>query len=137
MNKKILYAIVLIFDISYAMVFFIIYAYIVGRYNNFLFERLFGDINQKNNKILIMFEITAQFIAVGLLSLFGRYIFQIIPFSFDKFFGFKRTLLNKLFNGSFLTIFLIMFQTNIQNKINYIKKIDSNKYNSEENYNIF
>ena len=121
-KNELLFRIIKIIDISYIIILYFLFAYIIGIYSNLFFEKIFGNEYEKKHEIVIIFEVIIQFISIGLLSYVGRNLIQYIPFPLDNVFGFKHNLVQELISGSFLTIFLIMFQYSIQNKIDFINK---------------
>jgi hypothetical protein len=124
-NNQLLFRIIKMIDIGYIIVLFFLFAYFTGYYLNLFFEYIFGDDNEKKGKVRVILEVIAQFIGVGILSYIGRNLIQLVPFPFNNVNGFQHNMVRELISGSFLTIFLIMFQFDIQSKIYYLRNENS------------
>jgi 3-methyladenine DNA glycosylase AlkC len=56
-----------------------------------------------------------------------------IPFPLNGIYGFKYLQLNELISGTFLSVFIMLFQYNMQDKILYInKRVNNIKDNVEK-----
>jgi len=130
-NNELLFRVIKIADIAYIISLYFIFGYFIGYYINLFFEKLYGKDLDKKNYYTIILEIASQFLCVGIISYIGRNIIQLFPSPFDTIGGFKHSSVKELVSGSFLTIFLLMFQFTIQDKLNHIQY----KYN-KINYKI-
>ena len=119
--NEILFRTIKIIDIAYITVLFFIFAYIPGYYLNELFMYIYGtDFDKKTNTILYL-EVLSQIICIGIITYIGRNLVQLIPFPLDGVNGFEHSRVKELSSGGFITVFLVMFQYSMQDKLVFIK----------------
>jgi len=122
LKKDIILRTIKIVDISYIVVLYFIVGYLLGYNLDIIFLQIFGNDYKSKSKNVLILEVLLQIMIIGILSYIGRNIVLLIPFPLDGFYGFDHTLVREVRTGSFLTVFLLMFQFHLQDKINYIRK---------------
>ena len=125
-NKEFEMIIIKIIDIGYITCIYFIVAYISAKYLDKLFNKTLGKIDPKKkySQMHIIIDILIQTAITGIISYIGRNLIHIIPFPLDHYYGFDHMRVNEINLGSLLTSFLIIFQTNLQNKIMYLRQQD-------------
>jgi len=120
-KNELLFRIIKIIDIAYIAVLYFTAAYILGYHIDQIFIKLYGiDYKNKSNLILSL-EVLSQIICIAIVTYIGRNLVELIPFPLDGINGFVHTRVKELKSGAFMTVFLIMFQYSMQNKILFIK----------------
>jgi hypothetical protein len=120
-ENQALFRTVKILDISYIAVIYFILAYFVGGIINDGFEKLYGrDYSSKSINVLLL-EVLSQIICIGITTYIGRNLVEYIPSPLDGIGGFIHGRVKELTSGSFLNIFLVMFQYSMQDKLFYIR----------------
>jgi hypothetical protein len=121
-SNNFLFRITKITDIAFLAVLFFSIAYIFGYYLNVFFTNLYGlDFSKKTNVVLLL-EVLSQIVCIAIVIYIGRNIVEAIPSPLDGINGFVHNQLKELKSGAFFTIFIIMFQYSMQDKLALIKK---------------
>jgi hypothetical protein len=120
-SNELLFRVIKIIDIAYIAILYFIVAYIPGYYLNEFFIYAFGTDFEKKTDIVLMLEVLAQIISIGILTYIGRNIVELIPFPLDGVNGFIHKRVKELGSGAFLTVFLVMFQYSMQDKLVFLK----------------
>ena len=128
-QNELLFRIIKIIDIAYITVLFFIFAYILGGYINSFFVYIYGTDYEKKSNFILTLEVLSQIIFIGIVCYIGRNLIEHIPFPLDGINGFVHKRVKELGSGAFITVFLVMFQYYMQDKIVFIK----NRVKSEKN----
>ena len=87
------------------------------------FDLLYGDFDKseyKNQpKWKLFLNILLHVFLIGVVAYILRNIVQLIPFPLDGVAGFRHSLLKELEGGHILTVVLILFQKNLEEKVRY------------------
>ena len=120
-SNEILFRIIKIIDIAYIAILYFVFDYFPGYYLNSFFEYAYGtNYATKSNNELIG-EVLVQVICISIISYIGRNVVQMVPFPLDGINGFVHSRVKELASGAFFTVFIIMFQYSMQDKLVYIK----------------
>jgi hypothetical protein len=122
-----IFRVIKISDIAFITVCYFIVGYNMGFYIDTFFTNLYGTEYNTKSKNVLLIEVVSQIMFIGIASYIGRNIVQLIPFPLDGVYGFEHLRVKEVASGGFLTVFLVMFQYSMQDKILYIKKIVSKK----------
>jgi hypothetical protein len=128
-QNELLFRVIKIIDIAYITVLFFIFAYIFGGYINSFFVYIYGIDYEKKSNFILTLEILSQIIFIGIVCYIGRNLIEYIPFPLDGINGFVHKRVKELGSGAFITVFLVMFQYDMQEKITFIK----NRVKEEKN----
>lgn len=120
--REFIFRLIKISDIAYITVCYFIVGYFSGYYLDLFFTNLYGTDYNKKSKYVLLFEVVTQIICIGIVSYIGRNLVQLIPFPLDGVYGFEHIRVKEVASGAFLTVFLVMFQYSMQDKILHIKK---------------
>uniref|UniRef100_A0A6C0L915 Uncharacterized protein n=1 Tax=viral metagenome TaxID=1070528 RepID=A0A6C0L915_9ZZZZ len=121
-SNNILFRITKIIDIAFVAVLFFSIAYCFGYYLNVFFTNFYGlDFIKKTNAVLLL-EVLSQIVCIAVVIYIGRNIVELIPSPLDGINGLVHKQLKELKSGAFFTIFIIMFQYSMQDKLALIKK---------------
>lgn len=121
-KNELLFRVIKIIDIAYIALLYFIVAYFLGHYVDLFFTKLYGtDFTNKSNFILSL-EVLSQIICIGIITYIGRNLVELIPFPLEGVNGFVHKRVKELTSGAFLTVFLVMFQYSMQDKLLFIKK---------------
>jgi hypothetical protein len=110
-----------IVDIAYITVLYFIVGYILGFNIDLLFKKIYGTDFSKKTKFVLLLEVLLQIVCIGIISYIGRNLVQMIPFPLNGVLGFDHMKVKEVAQGAFLTIFIVMFQYTMQDKLIYIK----------------
>lgn len=87
------------------------------------FDLLYGKFNKDRYKTFskwkLFLEILLHVFAIGVVAYILRNVVELIPFPLDGVAGFRHSLLKELEGGHILTIVLILFQKNLEEKVKY------------------
>jgi hypothetical protein len=87
------------------------------------FDLLYGDFDKqkyKNQpKWKLFLEIILHVFAIGVTAYILRNLIELIPFPLDGVGGFQHSRLKELEGGHILTVVLILFQKNLEEKVKY------------------
>ena len=121
-ENELLFRVIKIIDIAYIGILYFTVAYVFGRYINKLFTNLYGiDFESKSTNVLYL-EILSQGIFISIFCYIGKNLVQLIPFPLDGVNRFDHSRVKELSSGAFLTVFIVMFQYTMQNKLSFIKE---------------
>ncbi len=123
MSKWLTIATIKMIDIAFIVTIYILLGFPLSQVLDYIFEKLFGKFDKKKiyNKMSIIIQLIIQFIFIYITSYIGRNIVEYIPFPLDKYCGFNHMHVKEVTSGAALTMILILFQGNLQNKIKYVK----------------
>ncbi len=112
-----------IIDIAFITCLYFFSGYVGARILDKFFDKFLGKLNKKkHSKQKIIFHILIQVSITGIVSYIGRNLIQMIPFPLDKLYGFNHLKVKEVTSGGLLTGFLVLFQSNLQEKIGFLKK---------------
>lgn len=121
-ENELLFRVIKIIDIAYIAILYFTVAYVFGRYINKLFTNMYGiDFESKSTNVLYL-EVLSQGIFIAIFCYIGKNLVQLIPFPLDGVNRFDHSRVKELSSGAFLTVFIVMFQYTMQNKIAFIKE---------------
>lgn len=87
------------------------------------FDLLYGEFDKseyKNQpKWKLFLNILIHVFAIGVVAYILRNVVELIPFPLDGVAGFRHSLLKELEGGHILTVVLILFQKNLDEKVRY------------------
>ena len=111
-------------DIGYITCVYFFAGYLGAKYLDLFFNKYLGKIDPgtKYTKNHLISHILIQVSITGIISYIGRNIIQLIPFPLDNYHGFDHSKVKEVSSGALLTVFLVMFQNNLSNKITYFKQ---------------
>lgn len=119
--SELIFRTIKIIDIGYITILYFIVGYFLGYYLDILFVYFYGINYDLKSSIILISEVLFQIIVVGIISYIGRNLVQLIPFPLNGINGFDHQRMNELKSGAFLTVFLMLFQYHLQNKIIFIR----------------
>ena len=116
-RQELLFRIIKIVDIAYI---FTVYA-IAGFLISIVLDRMFPKYNdlKYNNKSTskILIEVCLIFASIGIVVYITKNLFELIPFPFDDFYGYKHTLTKEINTAIPLTYTILFFQEGLKNKL--------------------
>ena len=115
-----------IIDIGFIAVLYFLVGYYVGYYLDMIFLYIYCKNYETKTKTQLLIEILIQVICIGVVAYIGRNLVQLIPFPLNGYKGFQHMRVKEVSSGGLLSVFLVMFQYNMQDKLKYIKKISEN-----------
>ena len=123
LNKEIVIRGIKIVDIVFIITVFFIFGYSIGLWIDNLFIKLFPNVkyNDKKTKWELIFEVVCQMIIIGVVSYIGRNLVELIPFPFQGVLGYDHMRVKELKTGALLTVFLVMFSYNMQDKLQKLR----------------
>ena len=87
------------------------------------FDLMYGDFDKtkykKESKLKLFLEIILHVFAIGVVAYILRNVVELIPFPLDGVAGFRHSLLKELEGGHVMTIVLILFQKNLEEKVRF------------------
>jgi hypothetical protein len=108
-----------LFDIGYVTFLYFVVGLIFAKG----FDLLYGDFdkdkykNEPNWKLAL--EIVLHVFAIGVVAYVLRNVVGLVPFPLDGVAGFRHSLLKELEGGHILTLVIILFQKNLEEKVRY------------------
>jgi len=121
-KNQFLFRIIKMADIAYITVLYFILGYFVGYNIDKLFEFIYGNDFSSHSTPVLIIQVLSQIMVIGIISYLGRNLVQLIPSPLNGINGFVHTRVRELMDGAFLTVFLLMFQYSMTDKLDYIKK---------------
>jgi len=121
-QKKAIFRAVKCLDIAFITFIYFGFAYIIGYYLDVFFIRIFGTEYDKKKNIYLILEVIIQVATVGMICYLVRNIVHIIPSPFDGIYGINHLQVKELTDVSFFTVFIMMFQYDLQDKLVAIRK---------------
>lgn len=108
-------------DIVYVSIIQFGFAYFLGQCIDDFFEWVFGNSDDKS-RTKIMIEVFVQVTIIALVLYITKNIIELIPSPFDGLYGFQHNRVKEVKSGTFLAIFIAIFQVNMQSKIAKLRK---------------
>lgn len=106
-------------DIGYVTFWFFAFGLVFAKGFDLLYGK-FDELKYKNQpKWKLFLEIILHVFAIGVVAYILRNIVELIPFPLDGVAGFRHSLLKELEGGHILTVVLILFQKNLEEKVKY------------------
>ena len=114
-----------IIDIAYVSIIYFIMAYFCAGIMDSYFVRVFGNEYKEKHKYRLIGECILQVVIIAIISYLVRNLVSMVPFPLDGMFGFKHKWLKELSeSGGFFSVFFIIFQYNLQEKLIFLSKRD-------------
>lgn len=114
-----------IIDIAYVSVLLFCLGFIVSVFLDYLYIKLFGKFDEKKAKkksrIIIIIESIIHFAIIGILIYIFRNIVEYIPFPLHGVHKYNHYRLKELTSASLFITILLIFQSNLQAKLVYLK----------------
>jgi hypothetical protein len=108
-----------ILDIGYVTILFFLVGILFAKGFDVLYGKFDKHKYEKKSNWKIFTEIVLHIFAIGVVAYILRNIVQLIPFPLDGVAGFKHSLLKELEGGHILTVVLVLFQKNLEEKVKY------------------
>jgi hypothetical protein len=108
-----------LFDIGYVTFLFFIFGLIFAKGFDLLYGKFNKDKYKNEPKWKLLVEIIVHVFAIGVVAYILRNIVELIPFPFEGVAGFRHSMLKELEGGHVMTIVLILFQKNLEEKVKY------------------
>ena len=110
-----------ILDIGFIGIIDFIYCFIVGRFLDRVSVKMFGTDNKKKSTFVIYMEVAITVIFIAILSYIGRNLCEKIPSPFQSS-TFDHSRVVELRLGIFFPVYMTMFQYQLQEKLDVLKK---------------
>ena len=125
MNHDIVMRSIKIIDIGYITALYFIAGYYAAILLDTVFNKYFGnaETNKTYSKTKLIVYIIIEIAIIGIISYILRNLIQMIPFPLDHYNGFDHMKVKEVSSGTLLTVTMILFQSNVQNKIIYLKTL--------------
>ena len=120
-----------IIDIGYVTTIYFLSAFFVSIYLDKLYGKFDPKEADKKPKYIIYIEIILQFALLGILTYFARNIIEHLPFPLNGVRGYNHWQLKELTSASLFAVILILFQTNLHDKLMYVAQTDRGVWASE------
>ncbi len=88
---------------------------------------MYGTKYETKSRFTITLEILSQIIVIGILTYIVKNVIELIPFPLNGISGFDHMRVKELKSAGFFTVFLVMFQFHLQDKIKFLKDLSQNK----------
>jgi hypothetical protein len=106
-------------DIGYVTFLFFMFGLVFAKGFDLLYGKFNKDKYKKEAKWKLFLEILLHVFAIGVVAYILRNVVELIPFPFDGVAGFRHSMLKELEGGHVMTIVLILFQKNLEEKVKY------------------
>jgi hypothetical protein len=106
-------------DIGFVTLLFFIFGVIFAKGFDLLLGKFDKDKYKKHSKWIILLEILLHVFAIGVVAYILRNVVELIPFPLEGVAGFRHSMLKELEGGHILTVVLILFQKNLEEKVRY------------------
>lgn len=106
-------------DIGYVTFLFFIFGLVFAKGFDLLYGKFNKDKYKKETKWKLLVEILIHVFAIGVVAYILRNVVEMIPFPLDGVAGFRHSMLKELEGGHIMTIVLILFQKNLEEKVKY------------------
>lgn len=110
-------------DICYITLLYLMTAYVLAQINDNIFVAIYGNDHSKKSKNQLLLEIVIQVSLSGVYSYIGRNFIMEIPSPLHGINNFDHYKVKELNSGAILLMFLIIFQKNLQKKINLLREM--------------
>ena len=108
-----------LFDIGYVTFLFFTFGLVFAKGFDLLYGKFKKDKYKKESKWKLLFEIVVHVFAIGVVAYILRNVVELIPFPLEGVAGFRHSLLKELEGGHIMTVVLILFQKNLEEKVKY------------------
>lgn len=106
-------------DIGYVTFLFFVFGLIFAKGFDLIYGKFDKEKYKKVPKWKLLLEILLHIFAIGVVAYILRNVVELIPFPLDGVAGFRHSLLKELEGGHILTVVLILFQKNLEEKVKY------------------
>ena len=108
-----------LFDIGFVTFLFFIFGLLFAKGFDLLYGKFDKDKYKKESKWMLFLEIVIHVFAIGVVAYILRNVIELIPFPLEGVAGFRHSMLKELEGGHILTVVLILFQKNLEEKVRY------------------
>lgn len=119
-----------IIGIVYSVLIYFVIGYILSYHVDLFFLKLYGTGYKSKSVYILIFEVVVQIITILTIAYICRNICTYIRFPLNGYYDYNNGLLKELLSGASLNLFLMLFQYNMQNKLEYIKNQIVNKHHN-------
>ena len=106
-------------DIGYVTFLFFMFGLVFAKGFDLLYGKFNKDKYKNTPKWKLFLEIILHVFAIGVVAYILRNVVELIPFPLEGVAGFKHSMLKELEGGHILTVVLILFQKNLEEKVKY------------------
>jgi hypothetical protein len=106
-------------DIGYVTFLFFMFGVVFAKGFDLLYGKFDKDKYKKEPKWKLLLEILIHVFAIGVVAYILRNVVELIPFPLDGVAGFRHSMLKELEGGHILTVVLILFQKNLEEKVRH------------------
>ena len=106
-------------DIGYVTFLFFMFGLVFAKGFDILYGKFNKDKYKNEPKWKLFLEILLHVFAIGIVAYILRNVVELIPFPLDGVAGFRHSMLKELEGGHVMTIVLILFQKNLEEKVKY------------------
>ncbi len=110
-----------IVDIAYITVLYFFVGFFVAVYSDKFFVHIFGTEDTDKTNAQLVYEIVIQLVCISILIYIFRNIVQLIPFPLNGVYGFNHFRVKEVSAASLLTITILLFSANFQNKLTVLR----------------
>jgi hypothetical protein len=106
-------------DIGYVSLLYFLFGIVFAKGFDMLYGKFDKDKYKDKPKWKLFIEIILHIFAIGVVAYLLRNVVERIPYPLDGVAGFKHSLLKELEGGHILTVVIILFQKNLEEKVRY------------------